>query len=73
MKENIDLNGVYLHDWVFHYNAIYSLWFAVPRELYSEYCGNYRIENVIKSHDIHTLIALINKYKGSVDSIINLK
>ena len=61
-------NSHHLHDFVFHYNHLNNKWSAVKRDHYAElFSGNKG--NVISSSQISTLIALINKYRGSIDKI----
>jgi hypothetical protein len=68
-KSILDIQNAHLHDFVFHYNVFTLTWNAVPRELYLEYWKDYKIEGVLRSKDIETLIALLNKYKGDVEEI----
>lgn len=58
----------HLHDFIFHYNIYTKVWNATKRDSYNElFSGNEG--NVIRSSNINTLIALINKYKGNVSEI----
>lgn len=50
-----------LYNWVFHFNYFEGVWSAIPRELYNEYWDSVRVEGVMKSKDINTLIEIITK------------
>jgi len=65
----VDIQNAYLHDYVFHYNVFTCVWNAIPRELYMQYWSNYEVEGVLRSKELETLIALLNKYKGNVEEI----
>jgi hypothetical protein len=65
----VDIQNAYLHDYVFHYNVFTHMWNAIPRELYLEYWRDYKIEGVLRSKELETLLALLNKYKGDVEEI----
>jgi hypothetical protein len=65
----VDIQNAYLHDYVFHYNVFTCVWNAIPRELYLEYWKDYKIEGVLRSKELETLLGLLNKYKGNVEQI----
>lgn len=58
-----------LYDYVFHYNSFKKTWNAIPRDRYNEYWSNKKVENVISSKKIETLIELIIKGKDFINSI----
>lgn len=57
-----------------NYGWIYTetdMWRAVEKEHSNDLLNDYSSENVIKSKDINTLIALINKHEGLSGKEIN--
>lgn len=48
-----------LYDYVLHYNHYTKLWNAIPRERYNEYWNNPKVQGVISSKSVKTLIELI--------------
>ena len=50
-----------LYDYLLHYNSFDSNWNAIPRHLINEYWNNRKVEGVLKSKEIKTLIELITK------------
>lgn len=59
----MDKDKLYLHDWVFHYNALNSTWAAIPRELYNQYWSNFTLEGVLRSSGFETLLDILHKTK----------
>lgn len=59
---NKDQKNELVYNYVFHFNPMTSLWYAIPRDNYLEYWSNSNDKKFIKSKDIKTLIELI--YKG---------
>jgi hypothetical protein len=57
------------YDWLFHYNIYNQTWNAIPREKYSEYWNNEKVDGVISSKKIETLIEIINKGNEFIKSI----
>ena len=58
-----------LYDYVFHYNPFKKIWSAIPRDKYNEYWSNEKVDDVISSKKIETLIELIIKGKNFINSI----
>ena len=58
-----------IYDWVFHYNIYTNTWNAIPREKYSEYWNDNKINGVISSRKIETLIEIINRGDEFIKSI----
>jgi len=58
-----------IYDWVFHYNIYTKTWNAIPREKYSEYWNNNKVDGVISSRKIETLIEIINRGDEFIKSI----
>jgi hypothetical protein len=58
-----------LYDYVLHYNHFTKLWNAVPRECYNEYWNDRKVEGVISSTKVTTLIELITKGNDFIKSI----
>jgi hypothetical protein len=58
-----------LYDYLIHYNPYTKLWSAVPRDLYPAYWSNRKVEGVISSKKIKTLIELICKGEEFIKSI----
>lgn len=50
-----------LQQYVFHFNPFNKTWYAIPRDLYTEYWSNPNVKGVLKSSKINTLIELISK------------
>jgi hypothetical protein len=49
-----------IYNYVFWYNSYEQLWYAIPRDQYTEFfSGNRNYKNVIKSSKIDTLIMII--------------
>ena len=57
------------YDLVFHYNIYTDTWNAIPREKYSEYWNNKKVDGVISLKKIETLIEIINKGDEFIKSI----
>lgn len=58
MKEEEEEIGGELYNYILHYNHYKSLWYAIPRESYSEYWnGNY--ENCLNNNSIEGLLTEI--------------
>lgn len=45
-----------LYNYVFHYNHFDDLWYAIPREKYTQYWDNEMTAGVLNSKEIETLI-----------------
>lgn len=58
-----------IYDWVFHYNIYTNIWNAIPREKYSEYWNDNKVDGVISSKKIETLIEIINRGDEFIKSI----
>lgn len=58
-----------LYDYVLHYNHYVKLWNAIPREHYNEYWNNPKVQGVISSKSVKTLIELITKGEEFIKSI----
>ena len=51
-----------LYSYVFWYNVYKSTWYAIPRNVYTEFfAGNYDANGVLKSSKLETLINIIEK------------
>jgi hypothetical protein len=50
-----------LYDYLLHYNPFTGMWNAVPREVYNAYWSNRKVEGVLTSKNVKTLIELIIK------------
>lgn len=49
-----------IYNYVFWYNTYEQIWYAIPRDQYTEFfSGNRNYKNVIKSSKIDTLIMII--------------
>lgn len=49
-----------IHNYVFWYNTYEQIWYAIPRDQYTEFfSGNTNFKNIIKSSKIDTLIMII--------------
>ena len=49
------------YDYIFWYNYLNSLWYAIPRERYLAFFGIGDEKDVLKSKDMAALIKMINK------------
>ena len=58
-----------LYDYVLHYNIYNGLWSAIPRDKYNAYWSEKKVEGVISSKDINTLIELITRGKDFIKKI----
>jgi hypothetical protein len=58
-----------LHDYVIHYNSFTKLWNAIPRDKYNAYWSNRKVEGVLSSKKINTLIELIMRGDEFIKSI----
>ena len=60
-----------IHDYVFHYNTFNKTWSAIPRELYLDYWSKPAgsIKGILRSKDMDTLIALIEKGESFIKSL----
>ena len=60
-----------IHDYVFHYNTYGKMWSAIPRELYLEYWSKPigSVKGILRSKDMDTLIALIEKGESFINSL----
>ena len=65
-------NNQFMHDWVFHHNPFTSTWCAIPRHLYTEYWSNYKLEGILRSNSLDTLIEILYKTKGDENKITKL-
>lgn len=45
-----------LYNYVFHYNHFDDLWYAIPREKYTQYWDNEMTAGVLNAKEIETLI-----------------
>ena len=61
-----------LQDWVFNFNPYTSLWNGVKRDNYKDLFNNNESKNVLRSKDINTLTALIEKTNGDAAEIQKL-
>ena len=49
-----------IYNYVFWYNTYEQIWYAIPRDQYTEFfSGNTNFKNIIKSSKIDTLIMII--------------
>jgi len=64
---NLDTSRLY--DYLMHYNHFTKQWNAIPREKISEYWNNRKVEGVISSTSINTLMELITKGDDFIKSI----
>lgn len=62
-----------LYNWVFHYNHHVEEWAAIPRNLYNDYWSNRKLEGILRSKNINTLIEWIYKETSSVHRDTNLR
>ena len=52
-----------IHNYVFWYNTYEQIWYAIPRDQYTEFfSGNTNFKNIIKSSKIDTLIMIIENH-----------
>jgi hypothetical protein len=58
-----------LYDYLLHYNHFDKLWSAIPRDQYNAYWSNRKVEGVIKSKNIKTLIELITRGEEFIKTI----
>ena len=58
-----------LYDYVFHYNIYNGLWSAIPRDKYNDYWSKKKVDGVISSKSIDTLIELVTKGKDFIKKI----
>jgi hypothetical protein len=60
-----------IHNYVFHYNTFNKTWSAIPRELYLDYWSKPigSVKGILRSKDIDTLIALIEKGESFIKSL----
>ena len=58
-----------LYDYLIHYNHFTKLWNAIPRDSYPAYWSNRKVEGVISSKKIQTLIELITRGEDFIKSI----
>jgi hypothetical protein len=58
-----------LYNYVFHYNPFDDIWYAVPRELYTEYWNNKETHGILKAKDIMVLVELIRKGEDFVKKL----
>lgn len=58
-----------LYDYLLHYNHFDKMWNAIPREKINEYWNNRKIEGVLKSKNIKTLIEMITRGDDFIKSI----
>jgi hypothetical protein len=59
-----------LYGFVFWYNDFEKLWYAIPRESYTDFfSGKYENADIMKSKNIDTLIELICKRNIDISSI----
>lgn len=71
-KKEIDLENVFLYDYVFHYNIYTRTWAAIPREAYQAYWSESNHPDILRSSKIDTLVSLIHKTKGDPEQIEKL-
>jgi hypothetical protein len=50
-----------LYNYLIHYNPYTKLWNAIPRDSYPAYWSNRKVDGVISSTKIKTLIELITR------------
>jgi hypothetical protein len=58
-----------LFDYVLHYNHFDKNWNAIPRDKYNEYWSNRKVDGVLKSKEIKTLIELITRGDDFIKTI----
>ena len=58
-----------LYDYLLHYNHFDKLWSAIPRDQHNAYWSNRKVEGVIKSKNIKTLIELITRGEEFIKTI----
>jgi hypothetical protein len=81
-KEQLDpvkpIEGLYMYDWIFHYNPYTNNWSAIPRDLYvdywtrSDFLDNYSDihgRSILRARHLNVLIDLLHKAKGDVEII----
>lgn len=62
-------NELYLYGWVFTFNPYTNEWAAFYKDTYNEYWSNNKVEGVIRSSTLHTLIEILHKTKGDINNL----
>ena len=66
-------NNDKLYNWVFHFNNHDQEWSAIPRHLYNDYWSNRKLDGILRSKKINTLIEWIYKEAPNVRRDTNLR
>ncbi len=67
----MDIKTDYLHNWIFHFNSFKGIWSAIPREHYTAYWNNEKVDGVYSSEDIKTLLDALHKTNGNIKELLN--
>lgn len=58
-----------LYDYLLHYNHYNGVWSAIPRDKYNAYWSEKKVDGVLSSSSIDTLIEIITKGKDFIKKI----
>lgn len=67
-----EVENMFMHDWVFHFNPFTQTWAAIPRDKYIHYWSDASLKEVLRSNSINTLIDILYKTQGDLAKIAKL-